>query len=168
MKKLVLAACMLSLAAGLSFGAQAKSQSKEQSRTGLGYNTQLSRNISSLAVRHWSGTGLGLEGIFGFGFGNDTTLFNVGGKILGTIKKESNMRVYGYGLLGLEYASFDMGDDTESETDVVFGAGFGVEFFLSGLPNLGFGVETGIGYDGGSEVFSTTSATTSVGVKYYF
>lgn len=164
MKKIVLAACMLSLAAGLSFGAQ----SKEQGRTGIGYNAQLSSDISSFAVRHWTKTGLGLEGIFGFAFGNDETKINIGGKILGTIKKETNMRVYGYGLLGLDYYSFDFAGVSDSDTNIVFGGGLGVEFFLSGLPNLGFGVETGVAYDGGSEVFGTSAATTSVGIRYYF
>jgi hypothetical protein len=138
-------------------------------RTGLGFNTQLTGNsgvaVNSLSLRFWTSENFGLEPILGFYFGDNITFFDLGFKFLSSIKKEENLRCYWYGLLGLE--NWKIG--SQSDTDMTIAGGLGVEFFLQGLPNLGFGAEIGAGYNSGAKAFSTTAGlVSSVGMRYYF
>ncbi|MHB9155278.1 MAG: hypothetical protein ACYC5N_06235 [Endomicrobiales bacterium] len=183
MKKLFLASCCVMLLSGVSFarnGAPRKATTPKgtpavqqtEGAIGVGFNSQLSRRgLESLALRAWLSDTLGIEGILGFAFGDGESFFDLGGKVLGVIRKEQNLSLYGFGLLGIENSSIKnpVTGDTASETSVAFGGGLGVEFFLQGLPNLGFGTEIGLGYNSGSKQFGTLADwITSVGMRYYF
>ncbi|GEM_PF-1163678 len=189
MKRLVLAVCAVSLFGGVSFAKEIKHsvsaapvRVQSDAKTGFGFNSQLSGNTTvdvngqpqpipattSLALRYWTAGSMGFEGILGFGFGDNAKGFDLGGKVLGVIKKESNMRVYGYGIIGIENVSIKVQGKDYSDTAFTIGTGVGAEFFLSNLPNLGFGVEAGIGYNSSSKLFGTQAGLTNVGVRYYF
>jgi hypothetical protein len=169
MKKLLTLACLISLVTGVAFAKEAPkkaSASSGESRIGLGFNTQLSNfGVSSLSLRYWGSDNLGFEGLFGFSFGDNTRFLDLGGKILALFKKEQNMDLYGFGLLGIE--NYKIGDT--SDTNLTIGGGVGVEFFLPGLPNLGFGTELGLFYNNGTKVFGTVANwIPQVGMRYYF
>lgn len=193
MKKLLLTASVLSLMTVVAFArdgrpsqtyrAERAASTRADERIGLGFNSQLSGRtrievngntyaapqITSLALRYWADSKIGFEGILGFGFGDDTKIFDLGGKFLYTIKKEANMRVYGVGLLGIENASIKIAGSDHSETAFTIAGGLGTEFFLNGLPNLGFGIEMGVGYNSSSKTFGTEASwLNNVGVRYYF
>lgn len=163
MKRLLLAVCFVVFVSGVSFA-------KSNAKTGIGFSSQISDNgISSLALRYWGPGKTGFEGLLGFSFDNDNKFINIGAKILGIIKKEQNLSYYAFGLLGIEnYSIKTLGLD-ESDTTFIGGAGWGVEFFLQGLPNLGFGAELGLQYNSHTKALSTSSDWLSnLGIRYYF
>lgn len=170
MRKFVLAVCCMTLAAGTVFAAPApKTASSKATRIGVGFNTQFSQ-APGLSARAWLSDTLGIEGVLGFTSGDQNSSVALGGKVLSSLKKEQNLNLYGFGLLGFESVS-KIGGASVSETDVTIGGGVGAEFFLQGLPNLGFGTEIGIRYGGitGFKQFSTSADwLTNVGVRYYF
>ncbi|OGS44506.1 MAG: hypothetical protein A2539_01235 [Elusimicrobia bacterium RIFOXYD2_FULL_34_15] len=139
---------------------------KGPSRTGIGFNNQLSNlGITSLSIRHWATRNTGFEGLIGFSLG-DNTIFDIGAKLLMVLKKEDNLSVYSYGLAGIE--SFDV--NSQNDTSLTLGAGFGIEFFLTGLSNLGFGTELGLSFSNANNrsQFGTSSGfISSVGIRYY-
>jgi hypothetical protein len=176
MKRLLLAACAVALLSSASFArdgarkaAAPASPASSERQMGLGY-TQIS-GVNSLSLRYWTNDKLGFEGIFGFSLGENDKIIDIAGKVLPVIKKEQNLTLYGFGVLGIENQSIKspVTGDTASDTSVLFGAGVGAEFFLQGLPNLGFGTEIGIAYSGATKVFGTYAGyMSSVGVRYYF
>ena len=179
MKKFLLLACLLSLSAGIvsakdpqtqkkAPAPQTSSSTKEAGRIGVGFNSQLSNfGLTSLSLRYWLDRKIAIEGILGFSVG-DIKGIDLGGKFLGVLKSEQNLNVYGFGLLGIE--SFDntgTGGAT-NETKATVGGGLGTEFFFNGLPNLGFGAEIGLVYNGFSKSLTTFgNLITSVGIHYY-
>lgn len=175
MKKLVLAACCVIVTTGALFAAPRKATSAPQStakaRTGVGFTTQFSQiGATSLSLRSWISDSLGVEGALGFTSGDVNSAVNLGAKVLAPLKKEQNLTLYGFGMLGFESIS-KIGTVSKSETDVTVGAGVGVEFFFQGLPNLGFGTEIGLSYGGLTDAkqFGTfASWIPSVGMRYYF
>jgi hypothetical protein len=185
MKKLLLAACIVSLFTGASFArdggtkrtasaAQTQTYSSSSSndtagRFGLGFNSQLNGGLGSFALRYWSSASLGFEGIFGFALGDDSKIFDIGGKILIPVKKAQNLNLYGFGLLGLDSVTREIAGEDETDTGVIIGGGFGTEFFFNGIPDLAFLAEMGIGYNSNTKVFGTFGNWLStVGLRYYF
>ena len=65
----------------------------------------------------------------------DKDEFDIGGKGLYVIKSEQNMHVYAG--CGLGIANTD-NDQKDSDTSFSLSGVLGVEYFFSGLPNLGF------------------------------
>src|SRR3989339_371 len=168
-KKLVLFLAVVGLigmGTGIAKETTKKVSNVSTSKTGIGFNSQLSyRSISSLSIRHWVSSNTGIEGLLGFSLGDDT-IFDVGAKFLMSLKKEQNLTVYSYGLAGIE--SFDV--NGQNDTSLTIGAGFGIEFFLNGLSNLGFGTEFGLGFSdaNGKNQFGTSAGwLSSVGIRYY-
>lgn len=136
-------------------------------KTGVGFNSQLSgHGIDSLSIRRWISKKTAVEGLLGFTLGDDV-IFDAGGKILTVLKEEENLNIYGFGMAGMESYNPDVGD---SDTAVTAGAGLGAEFFMSGLPNLGFGAEIGFGFnnaDDKSQFGTSAGWLSSVGIRYY-
>ena len=178
MKKLLTAVCMVALLAGISF---AKSTPVKKS---LGYNTQTGQD--ALSYRVWTGkNGIGWEALFGYsivdlGAGSGTN-YVLGGKYLKCIKKEKNLKTYFFGMLALTKTSTlstvagPLPGTTvlgmASTSGTAFGGGLGVEFFLNGLPNLGFGSELTFiidSTDGAKYTGILAGPATSVGIRYYF
>jgi len=144
--------------------------SESSERLGIGFNSQLSLvGVNTISVRYWQDM-IGFDGMLGFSLGDPNKYFDLGGKVLFAIKKEQNMKLYGFGLLGIENASRNpvTGED-KSDTSVTFAGGLGAEFFLQGLPNLGFSTELGVGYNSTSKIFGTVGNwIPNAGVRYYF
>ena len=108
-------------------------------RVGLGFNSQLSPNgINSASLKIWTTSDICLQPILGFQFSDDVNEIDVGGKLLYKIKDEKNTNVYTGGGIGVAIVDPDPGD---SETAFSIGGILGVEYFFSGLPNLGFSSE---------------------------
>ena len=161
MKKFFAVLCIVSLASSFSFG---RDMSK---KTGVGFNSQLSGlGVDSLSVRYWFSKKMAVEGLLGFSLGDDT-IFNVGGKFLTVLKEEQNLNIYSFGVAGIESYDPDLG---KSDTALTLGGGFGVEFFFSDFPNLGFATEVGLNFTDINDTsqFGTTAGWLSaVGIRYY-
>ena len=107
-------------------------------------------------------------GIFGFTFSDDYDEVDLGGKVMYKLIDGENMYVAGIGGLGMSRVDPDAGDD---DTGWWLSGGVGLEYFFSGLPNLGFSTEVSIVfsdyYDNSS--FNTAADTAiSAGIHYYF
>jgi hypothetical protein len=136
---------------------------------GIGFNSQLSpRGTNSISVKYWAGSRLCLQGMLGFQLADDVDEFNVGGKGLYVIKTEQNMHVYAGGGLGIAHIDPDQGD---SDTAFSISGVLGVEYFFSGLPNLGFSTELGLmfrDYDNSDSVGTGADIFSTAGIHYYF
>lgn len=136
---------------------------------GIGYNSQLSaQEINSISAKYWIDDHMGVQGIFGFISGDDYDELNIGGKFLYKIKDEDNLHLDAFGALGL--TDHDP-DDADGYTGITLGGGMAMEFFLSGLPNLGFSTEIGFIFTDKDDTsaFGTTSDTfITAGIHYYF
>ena len=99
---------------------------------------------------------------------DDVDEFDIGGKLLYVIRSEQNMNVYAGGGLGIANIDWDQGD---SDTAFSLSGILGVEYFFSGLPNLGFSTELGImfrDYDDNDSVGSDADTLLTAGIHYYF
>jgi hypothetical protein len=138
------------------------------SKMALGFNSQLTCNgVTSLALRMWTTDTIGIEPIFGFALGDNTTFVDAGVKILSMMKKQENLNYYAFGLLGIE--NYHNKIISTSDTYFTVGGGLGVEFFIPGISNLGISAELGLGYNSGTKTFATFGDWISaVGARYYF
>jgi hypothetical protein len=136
---------------------------------GVGFNSQLSpRDITSISIKYWAGSKLCLQGMLGFQLTDDVDEFDIGGKALYVIKSEQNMNVYAGGGLGIANIDQDAGG---SDTAFSLSGVLGVEYFFSGLPNLGFSTELGLmflDYDNEDSVGSDADTFLTAGIHYYF
>ena len=136
---------------------------------GLGFSSQLSPNdMNSVSGKYWLNNELGFQGIFGFEFSDDVDEYDLGGKVMFKIADEENMYVAAIGGLGLAHVDPDGGN---SDTGWWVSAGVGIEYFFSGLPNLGFSTELGLKLTDyrDNTSFSTAADTfVSAGIHYYF
>lgn len=147
-------------------------------KIGVGFNSQLSgHGLDSLSVRWWMSKKTAVEGLLGFTLGDDV-IFDMGGKLLTVLKEEENLSIYGFAMAGVESYNADeylVGTVTPvwvdpDDTAITIGAGVGAEFFMSGLPNLGFGAEIGFGFNNANDKsqFGTSAGwLSSVGIRYY-
>jgi len=126
-------------------------------RLGVGYSAL--SPLSGWSIRYWLSENLAVNGIFGFHFETDSSEFLLGGRVIYKVKDETNLNLY----LGGE-----IGADLRENADDNFSIGpfAGVEFFLSGLPNLGFGAEIGAYYQSAEDAFAT--AFGRLVAHYYF
>lgn len=118
-------------------GAHAKDLS---SRLGVGYRDAFPIGLPALAMHYYPNSDVGIVGALGV----DTAEFNSRfGLLVGVRKiifKEDNLNFFGGGnfsLLTVEVAGI-------KESGYELSGVVGSEFFLSGLDNLGFNVETGV------------------------
>ena len=138
-------------------------------RIGIGFNSQLSPyGINSISIKYWPGPTFCLQGMLGFQMTDDVDVFDLGGKMLFRIKSEQNMNVYAGGGLGIANTDPDQGD---SDTSFSLSGVLGVEYFFSGLPNLGFSTELGLmfrDYNNNDSVGSDADIFSTAGIHYYF
>jgi len=115
-------------------------------RLGVGYSDQLSEELPALTARYYPNSATGMSLAVGVNTQNNNSRFGVLAKLYRIIFTESNMNFYvggGAGLLSVEYQ--------DSNGSVANNSGFelmgflGGEFFFSGLENLGFTFEAGVG-----------------------
>ena len=138
-------------------------------QVGLGFNSQLSPDgMNSLSGKYWLNNELGFQAILGFNFSDEVNEYDLGGKAMFKIKDEENMYVAAIGGLGIAHVNPDKGD---SDTGWWASAGVGLEYFFSGLPNLGFSTEVGLQLTDyrDNTAFGTAADTfVSAGIHYYF
>ncbi|MGA1842901.1 MAG: hypothetical protein ACMUIU_19975 [bacterium] len=136
---------------------------------GIGFNSQLgSRDFSSISVKYWAGSRLCVQGMLGFQLADDVDEFKIGGKGLYVIKTEENMNVYVGGGLGI--VNTDPNQE-KSDTSFLISGVLGLEYFFSGLPNLGFSTELGLifsDYKDNDSVGTGAYTFLSAGIHYYF
>ncbi len=112
-------------------------------RLGIGYSNQfgLDSDLPSLAVRYYPNGDYGLMGSLGVDTTKNNSRFGASVKILKLVYKETNLNFYtgaGAGVISREISgSTDSGFDLSGF--------FGTEFFFSGLENLGWNFEAGVG-----------------------
>ena len=138
-------------------------------RVGLGFNSQLSPNgINSVSLKIWTTSDICIQPILGFQFTDLVNEIDIGGKLLYKIKDEKSINVYTGGGIGIAIVDPDLGD---SETAFSIGGILGVEYFFSGLPNLGFSSEIEFGvsdYVDNTTVGLEADTFLTAGIHYYF
>ena len=117
-------------------------QAKElTNRLGVGYQNQFSIDLPGVAARYYPNPDLGVSAALGIDTQTDASKFGLLVKVFRIIFKEPNLNFYlgaGAGIISHQVSGTT---DSGFELD-----GYcGVEFFLPGLPSLGFLVESGIG-----------------------
>jgi len=154
MKKLVIG--LVAVGILLSFPFKGESANLK-GKLGVGYSAL--SPLSGWSIRYWLTGNLAVNGIFGFHFETDNNEFLLGGRAIYKVKDETNLNLY----LGGE-----IGADLRENVDDNFSVGpfAGVEFFLSGLPNLGLGAEIGAYYQSAEKAFAT--AFGRLVAHYYF
>jgi hypothetical protein len=124
----------------LSSAAQAKDLAH---RLGVGYTNQfgLDQDLPSIALRYFPNQEYGLAGAIGVDTTKGNSRFGAQAKIIKLIFKEDNLNFYTGAAAGI--VSREKDSKTNSGFDL---SGFvGTEFFFSGLENLGFCMEAGVG-----------------------
>lgn len=116
-------------------------------RLGVGYSDQFSQPLPSIAMRYYPDSKLGVGAQLGVDTEEDESKFGFMVKLYRVIFTEDNLNFYmgtGAGLISVEEKNTTTG---QSSSDSGFElAGFcGAEFFFTGLENLGFSFETGVG-----------------------
>ena len=156
----------LSLLALLSGGVSAKDLKEH---LGVGFNSQLSpQGVESLSAKYWINNEFGVQGIFGFRYTDDADEMDAGVKVLFKIKDEENLHVDAVAGVGFAYVNPDQGS---SDTATWLSGGLGIEYFFSGLPNLGFSTEVGLtimDYEDDTSVGTTADTFVGAGIHYYF
>jgi hypothetical protein len=110
-------------------------------RLGVGYNNQMSEDLPSIQARYYPNAMTGMSLSVGVDTENNNSKFGVMAKLYRIIFTENNMNFYvggGAGLLSVELAG-------QNQSGFELSGFLGGEFFFSGLDNLGFTFEAGVG-----------------------
>jgi len=136
---------------------------------GVGFNSQFSpENVDSLSGKYWINNELAVQGLFGFNFSDSSDDLDIGGKVYFKIKDEENLHVDAIAGVGFNRSDPDNGN-TKKGTWV--NVGLGLEYFFSGLPNLGFSTEVGLtitDYDNDNSFGTSADSFVGAGIHYYF
>jgi len=137
--------CVLGVFLGvLLMGSLPVSAKDLSSRLGVGFTDQagLSSSMPSLSARYYPNADMGIQASLGVDTENDRSRFGFSAKVFRIVFAEDNMNFYmgaGAGLVSQERSTG--GTDSGFELSG-FGGG---EFFFSGLENLRFSFEMGVG-----------------------
>jgi len=136
---------------------------------GIGFNSQFgSRDLDSISGKYWINNELAVQGLLGFSYSDEYDELNMGGRVFFKIKDEENLHVDA--IAGLGFTRFDP-DQGNTDTATWINAGIGIEYFFSGLPNLGFSTEVGLTFmddDDGTTFGTTADSFVGAGIHYYF
>ena len=136
---------------------------------GAGFNSQLSpQGVDSLSAKYWINNELCVQGLLGFRYTDEADEMDIGGKVHFKIKDEENLHVDVIAGIGFAYVNPDQGS---SDTATWMSGGMGIEYFFSGLPNLGFSTEIGLtimDYDDNTSFGTTADTFVGAGIHYYF
>jgi len=156
-----------------SFSILPVAEAKElANRLGIGYSNQFSEDLPSMAIRYYPDPKLGIGAALGVDTKEDESKFGFMVKLYRVIFTEDNLNFYmgtGAGLISLE--EDDGTGDTESDSGFELSGFAGAEFFFTGLENLGFSFETGVGVTSiNSEVRFRTIGDHPIkaGMTFYF
>jgi hypothetical protein len=110
-------------------------------RLGVGYTNQLSEDLPSITARYYPNANTGLSLAMGVDTQDSNSKFGLLAKLYRVVFTENNLNFYvggGAGLLSVEFA----GENRSGFELLTF---LGAEFFFTGLENLGFTFEAGVG-----------------------
>ena len=137
-------------------------------RLGVGYSEQFSEPLPSITLRYYPDAKLGLGAALGVDTKEDESKFGFMVRLYRIIFTEDNLNFYmgtGAGLISVE----EPGQDSNSGFELI---GFcGAEFFLTGLENLGFSFEAGIGVtsiDSETRFRTIGDHPVRAGITFYF
>jgi hypothetical protein len=163
MKKCVLfLAAILVLTMSSAVFAQSSSGGKRKmaGKYGIGYNSQFG---DALSVKYFLSDKMGVQALFGFNTDNydngadapadvkyTRTTITFGGKLLYNLVLEKNLMAYTGGGVGINQYSTDE-DGADPRTSFALVGLFGAEYFIPWFPNLGLGLEIGLGITSYSE-----------------
>ncbi len=137
-----------------------------QSRLGIGYRNAYSIDVPSLAAVYYPSEDLGFVGALGIDTEDQNSKFALSGGVRKRIFEETNLNFFMGGIVSL------ISRETAGQTDSGFEISgiFGTEFFLPGLENLGFNLESGIGVTNVKKVRFRTLADHffRAGIIFYF
>ena len=135
-------------------------------RLGIGFKDQYSVSLPSAAVQYYPTSELGLSAALGVDTQKDNSKFGMMARVYRIVFTEENLNFYmgaGGGILSHETAGKN---DSGFEL-----AGFaGAEFFFSGLENLGFSFEAGVGVaslSSGSRFRTFGDTPVRAGIMFY-
>jgi len=136
---------------------------------GVGFNSQFgSEDLDSISGKYWINNELAVQGLLGFKYSDEYDELNMGGRAYFKIKDEENLHVDA--IAGLGFTRLDP-DHGSTDTATWVNAGIGIEYFFSGLPNLGFSTEVGLTFVDTDDdtIFGTTADSfVGAGIHYYF
>ena len=174
-----------------SSSSQKKSSSSSSSSSGsfgIGYSkvtidtivtgaNNLSASFDEIAGRYWFDDKIAIDAQLGFGSGDATSRFLIGGKVIGNVVSLNNLNVYLFG--GLSFGSVTiknvgMGGADQDASLFLISGGVGAEYYV--LPCLSVLTEMGIRYwsikpDGGNSMNDFglyADWLPQAGVRYYF
>lgn len=164
MKKTVLGAVFSALVVVISSHAVAKDMTH---RLGVGIKNNTSESLPSLAVVYHPEKNFAFTGGAGLDTRKGYNAFQLNAGMRRMIYFENNMNFYAGGQVGVVSHENPV---TGKESGVEILALLGVEFFLSGLDNLGFTVEGGLGLATAGDTRFRTVADDPfrAGVIFYF
>ena len=142
LRGLALLACLY-LFLALSYAPLAEAKDLTN-RLGVGYSDQFSESMPSLSIRYYPDAKLGVGAALGVDTKEEESRFGFMAKlyrILGEGFMEDQLNFYmgtGVGLISVE-----VGGESSSGFELI--AYYGAEFFFTGLENLGFSFEAGVG-----------------------
>ncbi len=111
-------------------------------RLGVGFKNNTSESIPSLAVAYYASKNYALTGGFGVDTKKNYSSLQMNAGLRRMIYFENNLNFY----MGAQFGVINFETPADGKnTGVDFLAVGGVEFFFSGLENLGFSLETGVG-----------------------
>lgn len=148
----------------LGFGVHAKDLTH---RLGIGYKNNTTLDLPTLAAIYYPSATMGLTGGVGLDTKKDYSSFQAMAGIRYIIYPETNMNFYGGGQFAL--VNFETPADGKKNGVEVAGL-FGVEFFLTGLENLGFTFEAGLSLAtvGNSRFRTVGDSPFRAGMIFYF
>lgn len=135
-------------------------------RLGVGFKSNTSTGIPSIAAVYFSQKELAFTGSIGIDTQKNNSAFQASAGLRYVVFFENNLNAYVSGQAG--FANMDALDGNQAGAELL-GLG-GVEFFFSGLENLSFCAEAGIGI---ATMASTRFYTTALdpfraGITFYF
>ena len=136
------------------------------SRLGLGFRNNFAIDVPSVAFNYYPNADYGLNGALGIDTEDSNSRFALQGGIRRILFKEESLNFFFGGSLALINREVAGTKDSGFE----LGTGLGCEFFLSGLENLGFNIETGVSVTNIKKVrFRTYGASfIQAGIFFYF
>lgn len=135
-------------------------------RLGIGIKNNTSFDLPALAAVYYPAAELAVTGGLGTDTKKDNSLFTLNTGVRRLLFYEDRMNFYFGGQVGL--VNYEIGGDKQSGWEL--NAIFGTEFFFSGLDNLAFTFEGGVGVVSMKEVRFRTIADhpLKAGILFYF
>lgn len=136
-------------------------------RLGVGYSNHFSEHLPSLSVSYYNSPDMAFSASIGVDTQENNSKFGFMARMKRIIFPENNLNFYmgaGAGILSYEFAG-------KNESGFELNGFAGAEFFFSGLENLGFNFELGIGVSSVSSqvrFYTLGHSPVNAGMTFYF